>query len=593
MKPAPQRRSRMRGFQLLAPLGLCFSIGCASNTNCLSGALAPSYAEREDLQLLQREYERAEQAPPTLRARLLEPLPELFPDLSNRSLAPQCAREFLSVLSRDLEQRPLAFNRASFHQLQALARVADTTDVMPDKARILLGLARVGSDDVLPYAMAEGEQGAPPTLERLRHSAIAVLTGSNLYLNDARVRAFLDGRVLQALDDREQLLLVSQTRLAPWRTDRGQALVPFWLADAKQRLQGSPTPVSQDLLLARVTTLGAYATRLGKTEEVLQLYDTIIDAEGQLPVTRGSPGAARDLVLRTMLARAHVQDTEPRVSWQDPELPFLASSPATREQLGLEEPTRMQWPRELVQGRLRQLDADFQSSNDKTLRCWLLRQRSEWTPRPQSEAYFHALLGNQSDSCAQSVALAMNHVPLGQRVKTVTRALTETRAPWLPASQAWVLRLAVSKQPSWIEQSQELRQALARDALLEHPERLWHAPRTISSLGLMMGRLRYQHILDRTLRQLATSTAQHERALAKELVSHWLRLLHASRSGPLSDLPTFQLRRALFFAVAEFAPKLGLEAEAAALIEQGPVANYEAAHHDRVLARWLFERGAR
>lgn len=108
--------------QLLAAIALSNVVACAPARGCLTSFPSP-YVSREDLALLRREYRRAESAPPPMRARMLQALPGLLPDLSSRRDAPTCAPEILERVATDLDQRPLPYSNATLHEIRTLGQL--------------------------------------------------------------------------------------------------------------------------------------------------------------------------------------------------------------------------------------------------------------------------------------------------------------------------------------------------------------------------------------------------------------------------------------------------------------------------------------
>jgi hypothetical protein len=584
MIPDSARRSHMLTRVTGGMLALIGAVACAPPRHCLWGTVSSPYAGREEIQLIQREYARAEDAPGPMRARILEALPDLFPDLSDRADAPLCSVEIVERLAKDLDQRPLAYDDATLHELSALGRVEDTTDVMRRKAGILLRLAQIPDHAVRAYQPSPGEIGSAPSAAFLRHRALAALAGSNLFSNDARVRRFLADQVLRAGDARDDLLLVPSGRevCRDFSKELGPALVGKWLGDAAVRLKSPADPVAFELLLARVTDLGSCATRSRLGGSVRPLLQGIVAAAGQVPAARGIDGGARDLSVRALMALRDV-DAPSRAPWgYDPQLPFPVHHVLPLSALSLDDATSMTWPETLLRRRLEALDREIADAGEDSIRCWAFRQRARWTPARQTGVLFGAWSTDKTlPVCALGAALDLESVTSSRRTRVATAVLREPR-PLLSEdfrlAYAWY---AITNHLAWVDESAELRVVMGEQALTEAAADLLRPRHDISSLQEIERRLSYQAALERAVRKLCASPQESERALGRSVVAHWIEIARGAHVSTFNDAYTHEFLEAILYAVAELAPSAGLESEVGDL--------FDGNEPYQQLARWLLE----
>lgn len=570
--------------------------GCSANRNCLEGALAAEFADRPDLQLVQREFKRGTEASPAVRARIYEALPSLFPDLSNRRDEPACAPQLVETLAAELESRPLRFDNATFHWLDALGSVGDTTDVMPEKARLLLRVAALKPDAMGDYVRLPEERGPTPTATQLRARALAHLALSNLFLNDGRVRRFLLDKALQASDPREEGLLAftaANVLQGYGEAKYARPLLEHWLAQSRRRLSEPPEPATLEVLLSHLNYLGAYADRNGLESQVRPLLQGIIAADGQVPLTLGLQGGARDLLVRAAQALDDSLDGPEHQNWLEPDLPFPTRRRVSRVEWALDDSTVIEWTPDVTGRRLRELDGELAQTRDPALQCWLVRQRGAWTPRAQRETWFNAQLGDvRAPTCALTAALALEGIPATTRAKAVAELLEGPGLPRqleVPSARTLVGWLALVDHPDWLDADGQLQERLVEQALAEDARRLWAPKHDLSSVDLARVRFELQAVLERAVNLLNLSTAPEARARAVVLGRHWLELAQTGQGAAFNDLYTFQLSTALLLSLASLGPRLGLEQEVEGLLSAAPKQDDK---HVR-LARIVFERARR
>ena len=568
---------------------------CSANRNCLSGKLAPQYAERSDLRLLQREFKRAAAAPPAVRARMYESLPALFPDLSDRVDEPRCAPELVETLADELERRPLSFDNALLHTVDALGSVADTTDVMREKARLLLEVATLDDDAIGSYRRLPEERGPAPVPSQLRVRALAHLALSNLFLNNRPARRFLLDKAIHSSDPREEALLagsVAEVFQGSPDAEYAKPLLNHWLERA-QVLRNSSAPNTLEVLLKQINYLGAFAQRYGLGDRSRALFDAILAADGRFPASNGIEGGAHDLVARTAQALEDFSDG-PEQQNIDPLVPIPTRSVQSPSDWALADSTVIEWSSQVAEQRVRELDRELASENDPGIQCWLSAQRAKWLPRQAQIAWLTALSSDEkAPACALAGALDSESVPALVRARaTFTILSTVNLRPARyerPSNRLVTARWTLAHHLSWLDDEPRLRALIVTQALSEQADSLWSAKHLNSELDDSGRRFEFQPALDRALKLLSASPAAEARSLAQSLGRHWLELAKASRGAPINDLYSFQLAYALTLSLATLGPRLGLEQEVREFLNVPPQED----NSNLRLARLLFERASR
>jgi hypothetical protein len=291
---------------VLLPLASC-CIGAWSPAPCLTGDDPRAVDAREQWTL-------ADHATGIEQACALERVPSFFYDYSDQSDAPSCAPEFVARMAEAIfEAEPIEFTRVLLARIHAVGAVGDTTDVMPQKAQLLLQLAELSDAALTDYRPAPGETGPSPDKAFVRQLALFELASSNLYLNVAAARTWLNERLAAPHDDREALALLGPARefLADtlWghpaaAVDNGSfALLAAWIADVPRRCAGPWTPESFELLLVRLEALGYYGEKFGMRDAAREALDALLAARAEVALVEGWPAARHDLYVNAALAR--------------------------------------------------------------------------------------------------------------------------------------------------------------------------------------------------------------------------------------------------------------------------------------------------
>jgi hypothetical protein len=144
----------------------------------------------------------------------------------------------------------------------------------------------------------------------------------------------------------------------------------------------------------------------------------------------------------------------------------------------------------------------------------------------------------------------------------------------------------LGEHPEWIEADEGLRRSIVERALGETPLGLWQASSDISGLDIERSRFAFQAAVERALVSFARSREPGEREKARALVRHFSELYRKGLGARISSAYGYDNRRALLFTVANVGPRVGLEREVSALIDEPT----EGDEWSRRVARYLFER---
>ncbi|WP_437730038.1 hypothetical protein [Sorangium sp. So ce1335] len=433
----------MRRFAALAALS--FSLcACAGSTTagaprCLTGP-APRVglpASDEMLALMRRERERADRASsPLVRARILEALPGLFPDVSDLANAPRCGEELADENAAALRADPLVFSRL------LVARLRTVHD-----PRILVPLVARGDERVTAYQLGPDEPGPPPPPSLVRHLALASLPPSYLVNGPPEGRRLVLDRLRSSGDARELLLLHGAAtalfqealRGHPGRAqgDAGPSLLRAWVPDLARRLDGPADRIGLELAIRRLADLGTYAVRFGAGHEARALVERVLAARGEVPLAQGIAGGARDLA---EVARGALHDLDvPQRSVAGEGLP-----PPRRDRFRVwrdwldAEPAGGRVSAADVLARVRDLDAELAALRFDAPRCRVLEELGQWLPPDEASRRFDALVAPAFDGdrvrlsaealCRMRVALRLDGVDEARRVKLLLRLLSATPA---------------------------------------------------------------------------------------------------------------------------------------------------------------------
>ncbi|WP_437331702.1 hypothetical protein [Sorangium sp. So ce394] len=492
----------MRRLVPLAALALSLCSCAASSTvgapRCLTGP-APRVgrpAADEMLALMRRERERAERAPsPLVRARILEAIPGLFPDMSGLARAPRCGDELADESAAALRGEPLVFSRL------LVARLRTARD-----PRALLPLVTRREESITAYQLGPEEPGPAPPRSLVRSLALASLPAPWLMSHHPEGRQLLLDRLRDGGDAREQLLLhgaaaallQEAARGDPARAQggAGPSLLRAWVPDLARRLEGPADRISLELAIRRLADVGAYGARFGVGPEARALVDRVLAARGELPIARGIAGAARDLA---EVARGALHDLEvPRRSAAPADLP-----PPRRDRLRVfgdwldAEPAGGKVAAADALARVRDLDGELAILRFNPSRCRVLEELGLWLPPDEASRRFDALVAPVFDGervrlstealCRMRVALRLDGVDEARRVKLLLRLLSATPAQIGPpdtrgdephpalatpidaASVAAEAARALDRNLGWIDRHADLRAWLEAQALAPVP----------------------------------------------------------------------------------------------------------------------------
>ncbi|WP_437751791.1 hypothetical protein [Sorangium sp. So ce1389] len=433
----------MRRLAALAALALSLC-ACAGSTTagaprCLTGA-APRVgrpAPDEMLALMRRERERAARAPsPLVRARILESLPGLFPDASDIGGELRCREELAAENAAALRADPLVFSRLLVARLRTM-----------HAPRLLLPLAMRGEERATAYQLSPDEPGPAPPRSLVRHLALASIPASWLVNDQAAGRRLALDRLREGADARELLLLhgaaAALLREAPSgdparaQGDAGPSLLRAWLPDLARRLDGPADRVALELVLRRLADVGTYAARFGVGPEARALVERVLAARGELPLTQGLAGAARDLA---EVARGALHDLDvPQRSPAGADLP-----PPRRDRFRVwadwldAEPAGGKVPPADALARVRDLDGELAALRFSAPRCRVIEELGQWLPPDEASRRFDALVAPVLDGdrvrlstetlCRMRVALRLDGVDEARRVRLLLRLLSATPA---------------------------------------------------------------------------------------------------------------------------------------------------------------------
>ena len=471
------KRTTALTFALALALSACTSSSqWMSAPPCLRGAVprVGRPVPDEMFALMRREVTRAEAAPTLVGARILERIPSLFPDVSDLLLAPPCHRELERTNATFFDDKPLVFSR------ELVARIRTVHD-----AEILMALVRRDEAGITDYELAPDEPGPRPPKSLLRYLALASIPTYWVVDNVAEGRRLLLERVRTSKDAREQLLLHAATSAVysqmlwghPERAqgEEGPALLRAVIPEVKRRLDGPADPAALELVLLQITDLGTFGVRFGLEREARALVGGILAAKGEVPLTQGLPGAARDLAERARAALfdldtpqksvSAIHTPRPRRKRFDPKKDWLDAEPAGGK------------PSEAAaMARVRDLDGELETVSFNAPRCYVLRELGQWMPPAEASRRFDAFIApifegerirlDGESVCRMYVALGLEGVAEERRVKLLVKLLTAKPEQVGPRDRSRdehgpSIAYAVDEQPLW---------SVSANALLEHPE---------------------------------------------------------------------------------------------------------------------------
>ncbi|MDC3954813.1 hypothetical protein [Polyangium jinanense] len=486
-------------FRAAVPFALALALSACSMSAppCLTGAVPQVGRPVPDemFALMRRERERAERASPLVRAHILETIPRLFPDVSDLLLAPPCDEELEAESAAAFDEKPLHFTRL------LVARIRTVHD-----AEILMALVKRDEASITEYELGPDEPGPRPPKSFVRYLALASIPAFWVVSNVPEGGRLLLDRVRKSKDAREQLLLHDATSAIyehmlwghPERAvgDKGPAILRGSLPEIKRRLAGPADAASLELVLLQINDLGTYGVRFGLEREARALVNEILAAKGEVPLTQGTPGAARDLA---EVARGALFDLDtPQKSVSGVELPRPRRDRMyAQEELLYMEPGSGKVPEAAALARVRELDQELETLRFNAPRCYVLNELGRWLPPAEASRRFDAFIAPIFDGerirldtesvCRMDVALGLDGVDEARRVKLLEKLLTAKPEQVSPRDRSrdehhpaiaypadeqplWsVVARALLVHPGWIERHAGVRAWLEQQALAPIP----------------------------------------------------------------------------------------------------------------------------
>ena len=553
--------------------------------------------------LMRRERARAAQASPLVRARILEAIPGLFPDVSDLWPEPPCHDELEREGIDVLEAKPLVFDR------EIVARVRAVHD-----APSLMGLALRDEATISEYRLGADEPGPAPARSFLRYRALANIPSFWIADNRADGRKLLLDRLRAGTDAGEMLLIHGAAEAIfgqmLWGHPEkavgadGPSLLGGFIADIAKRLQGPPDRAALELVLLRLADAGHFAVRFGHESAARGVVRTVLDAKGELPLTRGVPGAARDLV---EVARGALFDLDtvqktlgyeglppPRRARFDPRADWLDREPAGGSPSDAERAARV-----------KDLDLELEGLKHNAPRCYVLRELGEWLSSGEMAARFEGFVApafqgdrvvlNSESVCRLRVALGMAGVGEEKRAALAARMLKtplpkrgerdlslDEHGPAIayPADEDPVRQTAaaaIRQNPGWVAASGEIRAWLEEKAKEPVPEEAAPA-QTWSVLG---------PAFERTVEFHLSGAAGAKPEVARAIVAAWMGsvrvTLAAQAAKPASHIYVGEVVRRRIRALGELGRPAGMAAEVGALLEELK------GRRDAVIARYMLD----
>ncbi|WP_437669320.1 hypothetical protein [Sorangium sp. So ce131] len=591
----------MRRLAALAALALalcaCAASAPPSAPRCFTGPVprVGRPARDELFALTRRERERAERAPPLVRARILEALPALFPSVGDLALAPRCGAELHDENAAALRGAPLVFSRL------LVARLRTVHDV-----RLLLPLVARSEQSITPYQRGPDEPGAPPPRSLVRHLALAGIPAAWAVNNDPEARRLVLDR-LRAGGDARALILVHGGAAALFREalrgdparaqgGEGPSLLRAWLPDLARRLSGPADRASLELVLLRLADVGTYAAGLGAGPEARALVGDIVARRGELPIAQGIPGAARDLA---EVARGALHDLEaPQASASEAALPPASEAalpPPRRDPFSVwrdwldAEPAGGKVPAADALARVRDLDGELASLRFYAPRCRVIEELGQWLPPDEAPRRFDALVAPAFDGdhirvstetlCRLGVALRLSGVDEARRVKLLLRLLSaapeqigardrsgDERGPAMgwPADEepvGEVAARALARNLGWVERHADLRAWLAQAAAAPIP-----TGRAAAARWSML-----QPAFERVVAWHTSGAPDARPEAAAAILRAWMESLRAGKAAAgatATHLPAVEVANARLRALGELGRRAGLAEEVGAFLAE-------------------------
>lgn len=601
--------SLLRRAAALGGVGLLLG-GCAGgafslqHTPCLTGPVphVGRPVPDEMFALLRRERERTAHASPLVRARILESIPALFPDVSDLVAEPLCHDELEQEGLDAMERRPLVFDR------ELVARVRTVHDAPP-----LLQLALRDDTTLTDYRPGPDEPGPPPPKSFLHLRALANIPAFWIANNRADGRRLLLDRVRSSTDATELLLLHGAAEAIfeqalwghPARAEgaEGPALLGVVLADVARRLQGPPDRAALELVILGLGDIGFLGVRFGLESGARGVLRTVLDAKGDLPITRGIPGAARDLAETAREALFELDTPQEHVGFEssviprrqrfDPRADWLDREPAGGRPADADRAARV-----------RDLDEELRTLHHNAARCHVIRELGKWLSDAEMAERFDGLVApafqgdrvalSTESLCRLQVALEMSGVAEEKRRALAARMLNtplpargerdhtlDEHGPAIgyPADEDPVRQIAaaaLARHPQWVDASPEIRSWLEQRALEPIPPDAAPAE-TWTMLGPAFERTVDFHLE-------GGEGARPE--MARDLVLAWIGSIRTALEGkPVGHIYLGEVVQRRILALGERGRRAGVAAEVTALLDEPKLKGHRAA----VVARYLLD----
>ncbi|MDC0740575.1 hypothetical protein [Polyangium mundeleinium] len=588
----------MRTFpSILAVLATCTALlGCCRPPPCLSGACPQvGFATPDEMfRLVRRELERSEAATPLVGAHILEKLPWLFPDVSNLRDEPRCRLDLVDAASAaTFDETPVVFSRWLIGRIRAVGDLQSTRDVMDAKTVYLRRLAELDEARLSAYQFSPGESGPAPPKSYVRYAALSMLVGDGIPLHEAealfrRLQTSTDDRMAWILHDKVMSYLGTAICRTPWHAidDQAKGLFRSWLPDMQRRLQGPPDPLSLEIVLQRMLPLGVFSTKLGLTDDARKLLESVIAARGEFSLTRGIPGAARDLAVTAQFALFDLETPHASTSVRT-RLPSPARKVFRPDEEWLRDPAPARPAAEAVAARMRDLDGELLELKFAYGRCHVLWEQARWVLPGDADRLFDRMVAPLSQGrkvafsseafCRLRAATGLRAAPESKRVGLVLRWLRAGPADiaeWDPTGdnthsmigpdtdkrQVQTRAASVlSENIEWVEHHAELRAWLSEQAQRRNPS-TGHAEH-----GYVWEEL--QPAYERLLAFHASGHPEASVELGRAILRTWIECARATL-GAESDVASYDSALAQrLFALGDFAVRFGLRDEAQALFD--------------------------
>lgn len=574
-------------------------LGCSPRL-CLSG-FCPTVGKPgpdEMFKLVRRELDRIETAPPLIGAHILEHLPVFFPPGGG----PDCGGELVDQANRATFAGPkVEFSRMLIARIRAVGRVADNDDMLPAKASFLIRLASPDEAGLSDYRFLPGEAGPAPPKSLVRYLALSAIEDSAIYPRLAEGRRFASERLGTSSDDREQWLLHPLAlRHLSYSLDRDRprvakddvpSLLRSWVADAQKRLLGPPDPLSLEIVLRRLWPVSAYGARRGAVDATRELLESVLASRGELPLTRGIPGAARDLAVAARMARYELEHPGENLDMYP-----LMPSPARRvyrpDKAWRADPAPTHLRDAEVEARFDALDEDLAELESFKARCRVLSEQAHWVTPRDADRRFDALLApvfqggkiglSTESDCRLSAAIGLGAATEGKRVGLLLRLLRarpddiaaydgsgdERSSYWVRGrSKSQVQGNAafdLAQNLDWIERHEALRAWLAeqaphRNLFSRDPHRDMHKAQMWVSL---------EPAFERLLSFYAAQRTEASREAGRVILSAWIEEVRAILSGSgFSGIDPYELTAARLYTLGDLAERFGLREQAQTLFD--------------------------